>query len=144
VPQLVKADPPWTLSDLSAPRAVSAAFGLLWVRVVGRDLYAHAPSAAAITVPSAGRALRVGFTPGFAPGDHTGTDGVTFEVWANGERLYSRHVTLHDRLQREFVRVPARQTDDPQLSFVTTPGPHGDDRYDRAMWQNVEVALVTQ
>jgi hypothetical protein len=146
VPALVTSKPRLTLSDVPPPQPYSPEFGIGNVQLEGPGIWghppgfmlAHPPSGATFTVQSNGSAVRVLFTPDFNPDTPADkTDGVTFEIWSGGERLYQRLVKPTDLLGPSVVDVPS-SPGGVQIAFVTTPGPHGNSYFDWALWRNVQ------
>jgi hypothetical protein len=133
----------YRLSELPAPAPFAATSGLEHVKLDGTTLHAHPPSGATFTVDNARQPVHVVFTPAFNPAVAADkTDGVTFEVWSRGQRLYARHVGPLDRLEPILVPLDgAVELERVEVSFVTTPGPNGNADYDWALWRSVKLVV---
>lgn len=137
VPVLTRSKPVLTLRDLMPPKPLSAELGLDHVVFLGIDMYAHPPSGATFSVPGGRIPIGVEFSPDFASSVTAGqTDGVTFELWTGGKRVYGRHVMPGEHLN-VALELPLAQDDHAEVTFVTTVGPRGRAEFDRAVWKNV-------
>jgi hypothetical protein len=133
----------YTLPDLGVPEPLAPPYGLQHVYFEGRDLFAHPPSGARFRVPNLRRAIGIRFTPAFSPAvPPDGSDGVTFELLAQGRVVYRSHLLPTDRPEPVRLRlVEASSVDETELDFVTTPGPAQNAVYDSVYWRDVTIVL---
>ena len=131
------------LFELPAPQPYSPEFGLRAIQTAGTDLQAPPPSGATFLVENGRQPVHLVFTPGFDPAvPAEKTDGVTFQVAAGDAVVYRRHVLPTDRLAPVVLPLSAAADADRfAFSLITTPGPHNDLHYDRAVWRSIKVVI---
>jgi hypothetical protein len=132
----------YRLFELPPPVTPFPELKLKLPRIEGMDLVAHPPSGATFTFPTAAEPIHLLFTPGFAQAvPLEQTDGVTFQVWSNGERLYDQHLLPGIATAPVSLVLPSRDQKELRVSLVTLPGPRDNPDYDWAVWRSVKLVI---
>jgi tetratricopeptide (TPR) repeat protein len=106
-------------------------------------LFMHPPSLATYTLTMPPQAAVLDFGMGMDPQSYDWPgDGVTFEVWVNGERVFLEHVDKAMASQgwhERTVDLTAWAGQEVALTLGTTPGPAGNTTGDWAGWREPQV-----
>lgn len=120
-----------------------------------QDIFAHAPSKFCVNITVPDESSKLLFTYGLDQNTWTSGmgDGVTFNVLIvdnqSNQTVFSQYVNPsgNPRDRQWFsqtVNLSEYRGENVQIQFVTSPGPNGNNAYDRAHWKSVDIVSDQQ